>query len=167
MGWWGFGPLSGDLPLDMVGNFAHAIGVKRRVRGIPRFVVAIDDASFFPAESQDVDGYPFTREKIEAGLPILYALIRESEVWRIEVGFQVLGYLVLRYGCEIPDTLRREIIEAAETDPEWEGEGENSIPRRDEMVRLIEAMRAHKPGVITDLGFVGVTETVLRGEGLL
>jgi len=166
MGWWGFGPLSGDLPLDMVGNFAHAIGVKRSVLGIPRFAVAIDDASFFPETPRvEVDGYPFTREKIEAGLSTLYALIRESEIWRIEVGFQVLGYLVLKYGCEIPDTLRREIIEAAETDTEWDGE--NSIPRRNEMVRLIEAMRAHKPGMITDLGYVGVMETVLRGEGLL
>lgn len=112
--------------------------------------------------SEGYYGYEYTRELIEEHLDALVAKI-EADTCDPQVGWQVLGALVLHVGAEVPAAVREAIVKAAVGDA-WANE--DSEKRVAYMTDLSDKMQAHEPGKCVELPKEGLMEKIAdRLEG--
>jgi len=142
MGWWSATIMGGDSPLDMQGVICDAMGVK------------------YNFDIKAAKGYVYDRGLIEKHLDAIVAVL-EARKWEREIGFQVLGVMVLETGAKISAALRKRIIAAAEAD-EWMKEAGTGSERGKYIKDFIAAMKAHKPGRKTATTREGLFEAFAR-----
>ena len=127
MGWWGFGALSGDSPLDCLGFIADELKVE------------------FDIESRDINnfgGYPFTKEMLEENLVKIQDYIKTKGSREVHY-YHVLGALCLYYGVtKIPRDLKAQILIEI-TEDEW---AKDDPDRRKYMDLFYKAFKNHKKG---------------------
>jgi len=132
MGWWSADIMGGDTPMDM-------------------------EIVIYQALDLDTDS-PLPKEiDLE---PMLKKVKDDDEYWLGEganIFYQVLGVMMMKYGCTIPDHLKNQMIDAAKND-EWAKEdGEDE--RKDVMTGFIQALELYdgtKPIVIRSRGLFEV-----------
>ncbi len=144
MGWWSTCIMGGDTPLDLQGAICQAMGLR------------------FDYEKA---GYNYTRTLLEERVQDVVACIEDTgdSAWWNHYGdrniaYQVLGYMFLETGADLPSALRGRIVKAARDD-EWAKEDPR---RRAVMDNFIAALGAHVAGTPTKLLQVGLFEEIQR-----
>lgn len=106
MGWWGFGVMDGDAPLDSLYDFEDVFEGEWKV---DREEVSGDDLfNTYPYFC----GFFFTKNKIIKNIP------RFNKRSINEIDLQVVGVILIYYGIKIPVRLKKDILEAIDKD-EW------------------------------------------------
>jgi hypothetical protein len=103
MGWWSTTIMGGDSPLDF------------------------EDAFYGICDAEKWDGnkqVPIPAKTLAIHLPKILDYIQECEGWDLQMGYQVLGVMLMKSGCPIPRELKDKIVWAAENDEWAQGDGE-------------------------------------------
>lgn len=142
MGWWDTCIMGGDTPLDLQGAICQAMGL-----------------SF----DHEKAGYGYTRALLEERCADVVACIENEDAWWARCGdrniaYQVLGYMFLETGADLPSALRGRIVKAARDD-EW---AQEDPARRSVMDDFIAALQTHVAGTPTPLRRVGLFEAIER-----
>lgn len=131
MGWWSTDIMGGHTPLDM-------------------------EIIIYQALDLEMDS-PLPKEiDLE---PMLKKVKNDDEYWLGEganIFYQVLGVMMMKYGCTIPDHLKKQMIESAKND-EWAKE-DGADKRKDVMNNFIKALKSYDgtPIKITSKGLFEV-----------
>lgn len=109
MGWWSATIMGGDTPLDIEAGLLETAGL-----------------SVFDYQEEGDELY---RSKIESSInDMIYYIENEVSKWGdpdyINIGYQVLGVMIMSSGAKILPGLQKRIITAADDD-EWASEGNN------------------------------------------
>ena len=125
--------MGGDSPLDMLGDLCDVMPNAR-----------------FDAETDEPDFYCrlFTRKDIDDNLAALIATVEKG--WDDNLGFQVLGAMMMHVGCEIHESLRSKIADASNAD-EWLKEAGPQSERGKHIADFQEAIRWHVGGTPTKI----------------
>jgi hypothetical protein len=105
MGWWSTTIMGGDSPLDFEDAFY----------GICQF-----------EKWDDSKQVPIPAEVLMSHLPQILDRIEENRDWKweLQIGYQVLGVMLMKAGCEISPGLKGKIIQSALEDEWAQGDGE-------------------------------------------
>lgn len=135
MGWWSTTIMSGDDPLDGEGWIMNEIGIK------------------YEFESGSYDSVQ-SKKRLEVEQENILAKIdKEIENGYYESNFiykQVLGVLLMRYGCSIKQNVKEQIIEAANSDT-WSSGNLERKKHLDEFVNTLNEYEG-EPTEITSEG---------------
>lgn len=130
MGWWGYGPMDGDTPLDFEGAINRAAG------GNDAFDVR-------PAIS--------TNEALQRVVAASDAIIQRMGTWDANIFWQTLAVLVMRGGGPLSPVLDN-VLKAIDND-EWSTE---SMDRQRVMVDFRKRVVAYREGQPLDLSGAGL-----------
>lgn len=137
MGWWSTGIMGGDTPLDFEDEFYEICGVDK----------------FY--DSWKIR--PLPRKAILNSLPKLLKYIGKQKEDR-EIGYQVLGILMMRVAAPISPDLKEKMIESAKND-QWALENSERRDRMNSFIETLEKYDSSKPIMIQTPGLV---ETILE-----
>lgn len=115
MGWWSAGILGGDTPLDVLGDIADVCGSK------------FDEDNFDKSHTPGVFvgyGFEISGKDLVKNLSKIQTQLKRSYSYDPHVPYQVLGYLFMKTGTEIPGKLYPKIYDAVVND-EWATEGDS------------------------------------------
>lgn len=144
MGWWGCEVLSGDSPLDELGNIADEM--------------AVEYGDGFSALGSYLNAYPFTKEIVEKHLDRLVAKANVSE-WDGQISLQVLGTIAMAVGATIAESKLEKILEAVDKD-DWAAEGDTE--RQEKMDAFAKQLKAYN-GERIAADSKGLMETIYEG----
>ncbi|MBN2258374.1 MAG: hypothetical protein JW704_11240 [Anaerolineaceae bacterium] len=130
MGWFGYGVMEGDDPLDVLGTIASEVGAKNGM-----------SKEDLDAGRIDFHGYMFTAEQIE-DFDSLSFLKEHWEDMEGNILGQVLGAVYLWTGAKMTDSQKLTFIDCARDD-EWAKE---HPARKACMDQLVEALERHEMG---------------------
>lgn len=167
MGWWGYGVVEGDEPMDLLPDVRDAI-----IGDEPNEDIELETDEEYD-EYQDAR-HALMVEKMKTG-DYTSAITRIQEGEFDEVGdqniaLQVLGELIMVNGGVMDAETKAIVIEAAEND-EWANEDSEDGPRYKAMQAFIERVKSYE-GVVLEpncLGlFAAISQHIGSGEeGLL
>jgi len=143
MGWWSTDIMGGDTPLDYKDAFYDICGVDE-----------------FPETGVRVK---LTREDMETHLNEMVEFIDKNEWDDSDIGYQVLGVLLMRAGATINGDLRDFIMQACENDAWATMDDERQIAT----TNLFNAIRDYENGtpvVITSKGLIRVITEKLSND---
>ena len=98
MGSWSACVIGGDTPLDFIGNFSDILNKSNKK---PKTNV------------YEHYGYMFSKETVEDKIKEIIENIKKGDKLYHHIGYQVLGYIILRTGAKITKELQKKIITAA------------------------------------------------------
>jgi len=109
MGWWSATIMGGDMPLDIEAGLLETAGI--------------------PVFDYQEAGDELYRSKIESSInDMIYYIENEVSKWGdpnyVDIGYQVLGVMIMSSAAKLPSGLQKRIITAADDD-EWASEGDN------------------------------------------
>lgn len=144
MGWWSEDIMGGDTPLDWEDRFYDVCKTKK-----------------WDADKLN----KLTKKRLEKYLPELVRRITEQDYtdnWERNVGYQVLGVMLMEAGAKINGVLKARMIEACRKD-EW---AEDDNGRKKVCDGLIKALNAYDetPIIIKPNGLYEIMEEKLTGE---
>lgn len=133
MGWWSKNIMGGDTPWDFEDIIYSVCGLEKWPANHPKG----DPEAVIPKETFDSN---------------MDSIIKAIEDYKTdqEIGFQVLGYLAMKFGATLSDELRKRIMESCDKD-EWAKED----PKRETIIlRLKKHIKNYKNIAVseTDLG---------------
>lgn len=100
MGWWSTTIMGGDSPLDVEDGIYEICKAQKWGEGKGKGKIKIPVKNFMDK------------------LPQIISYIEEERGWYLEIGYQVLGVMMMEIGAPIPEELKVRILQAAEAD-EW------------------------------------------------
>jgi hypothetical protein len=161
MGWWDFGILGGDTPLDYLHSIEDIVGIERGEEL---------EGALYP-----LDARPELKEAIEAHLDKLisglYSVKWEGKTYdqdhsRDPVWYQVVGAVIMATGASITDE-QREIIVEKSLEDEWMMEEGRDSSRGLAILNFVDALNAYdgEIRVIAQKGlFEKMAEMMSAGE---
>lgn len=138
MGWWSPTIMGGDPPWDWEGGFEKIAGVK------------------------SLEDEVLTKELVDTHLDKFVESIKKDK-FDPEVGWQVLGVIIMRTGATMPDKVRKQIIKN-NIDKNIEG-WVDSDKRRAFLKDFKEKITNYKDGVITEVATEGLMEKIYKTLG--
>jgi len=162
MGWWSYDVLGGDPALDALGNIAEACGV------------GYNSMSDEEEEKETYYGYDFHKVKeqlktvkdIENLIKKCFYAFREDND---EIGYQVLGLVLMSVGNNIPKKIKDKIIKSIKND-EWAKECTERKEAMDNYLKVMESYVGKDiPVILNQKGlFESLNEHIQSGnKGLL
>lgn len=136
MGWWSTDIMGGDTPLDYKDAFYDICGVDE-----------------FPETGVRIN---LTREDIETHLNEMVEFLDKNKWGDSDIGYQVLGVLLLRAGATINGDLRDFIMQACEND-EWAAEDDRRLAAT---TNLFNAIRDYENGIPVRITSKGLFEVM-------
>lgn len=136
MGWWSTGIMGGDTPYDFKDEIYDICGIEE-----------------FGESSRNL----IPKETFLNNLPKILEYIGASE-YDQEIGYQVLGVMMMEAGVEISPELKATMIEAAEND-EWASEDEERRAAMRQFIMFLDVYDGSKPVVIRT---PGLFETIAK-----
>lgn len=136
MGWWSKGILGGDLPYDFKDE-----------------IYAICEVEEFGESDRNI----IPKETFEDKLPEILEYIEETGD-DVEIGYQVLGVMMMEACASISDDLKETMIDAARND-DWASEDDERRAAMDEFIKSLESYDASKKIVIRT---PGLFETIAK-----
>lgn len=132
MGWWSTDIMGGDSPLDWEGDFYDVCGVDMWIGNKQK---------------------PLTKEILEKNISAMVSKV-ENEKYAEDrnIGFQVIGVLLMKSGSVIDPTLKKKITQACKDD-EWAKEDDE---RKASVNSFMEKLKEYK----------GETPVVIKSKGL-
>lgn len=138
MGWWGFGVVEGDEPLDLMPSIVDAITGKES-----------NNSPVFESDEEydrfDAERHALLVEKLKAGdYASAITRIQNGEFDRIgdrNIALQVLGELIVVNGGVMTDETKAIVIEAAENDEwaKWDGEGSSRYTAMQDFIERVKS----------------------------
>lgn len=135
MGWWGFGPMDGDTPLDFEGAINRAAG-------------GVSDFDVMPSIS--------SHDALQRVIAASEGIIQRMGSWDANIFWQALAVMVMRGGGPL-SLVRDDVLKAIDAD-EWSTE---SMDRQRVMVDFRKHVVNYQDGQIVDLSDKGLFAAIL------